>query len=46
MPGAELRLVDPRTGRRVAPGEEGEVLVKSPGLLLGYHGRPEETAAG
>ncbi|TXS21790.1 long-chain fatty acid--CoA ligase [Streptomyces sp. ms191] len=45
VPGAELRLVDPRTGRRVAPGEEGEVLVKSPGLLLGYHGRPEETAA-
>ncbi|WP_432752474.1 beta-ketoacyl synthase N-terminal-like domain-containing protein [Streptomyces sp. JL2001] len=45
VPGAELRLVAPRTGREVAPGEEGEVLVKSPGLLLGYHGRPEETAA-
>ncbi|WP_327373273.1 AMP-binding protein [Streptomyces sp. NBC_01216] len=45
VPGARLRLVDPRTGRDVPPGEEGEVLVDSPGLMAGYHGRPEETAA-
>nr|QAT18854.1 VemG [Streptomyces sp.] len=45
VPGAELRLVDPRTGLDVRSGDEGEVLVKSPGLLLGYHGRPDETAA-
>ncbi|MFE3761176.1 beta-ketoacyl synthase N-terminal-like domain-containing protein [Streptomyces sp. NPDC059104] len=45
VPGTELRLVDPRTGLDVRAGEEGEVLVKSPSLLLGYHGRPDETAA-
>ncbi|GLX40379.1 hypothetical protein Sros01_64520 [Streptomyces roseochromogenus] len=45
VPGCELRLVDPRTGLDVRTGDEGEVLVKSPSLLLGYHGRPDETAA-
>ncbi|MGW2086515.1 beta-ketoacyl synthase N-terminal-like domain-containing protein [Streptomyces sp. NPDC001880] len=45
VPGSELRLVDPRTGLDVRTGDEGEVFVKSPSLLLGYHGRPDETAA-
>ncbi|MGC4950353.1 beta-ketoacyl synthase N-terminal-like domain-containing protein [Streptomyces sp. DT224] len=45
VPGTTLRLVDPRTGLDVRTGDEGEVLVRSPGLLLRYHGRPEETAA-
>ncbi|MFC9388788.1 beta-ketoacyl synthase N-terminal-like domain-containing protein [Streptomyces venezuelae] len=45
VPGSELRLVDPRTGRDARTGDEGEVLVRSPGLLLRYHDRPEETAA-
>ncbi|MEU1213286.1 beta-ketoacyl synthase N-terminal-like domain-containing protein [Streptomyces sp. NPDC005791] len=45
VPGSRLRLVDPGTGLDVRTGDEGEVLVRSPGLLLGYHGRPEETAA-
>ncbi|MGQ4488514.1 beta-ketoacyl synthase N-terminal-like domain-containing protein [Streptomyces sp. SAS_281] len=45
VPGTTLRLADPRTGLDVRPGDEGEVLVRSPSLLLGYHGRPEETAA-
>ncbi|MEV6834739.1 beta-ketoacyl synthase N-terminal-like domain-containing protein [Streptomyces sp. NPDC051133] len=44
VPGIELRLTDPRTGRDAAAGEEGEVLVKSPALMLGYHGLPEVTA--
>ncbi|MGW7463568.1 beta-ketoacyl synthase N-terminal-like domain-containing protein [Streptomyces xantholiticus] len=45
VPGTELRLADPRTGRTVQAGEEGEVLVRSPSLMTGYHNRPEETAA-
>ncbi|MFH8798195.1 beta-ketoacyl synthase N-terminal-like domain-containing protein [Streptomyces sp. NPDC017936] len=45
VPGGELRLVDPRTGLDVRDGDEGEVLVRSPSLMLGYHGRPQETAA-
>ncbi|MEU5214237.1 type I polyketide synthase [Streptomyces sp. NPDC020742] len=45
VPGLRLRLTDPRTGAEVAAGEEGEVWVDSPGTMLGYHNRPEATAA-
>ncbi len=47
-PGVELRLAT-ADGRRVAPGQgeaaEGEVLVRSPGLMKGYRDRPADTAA-
>jgi fatty-acyl-CoA synthase len=38
------RIVDPATGRECAVGEEGEVCVKGPSLMLGYYRRPEATA--
>jgi fatty-acyl-CoA synthase len=38
------RIVDPQTGRECAPGEEGEVCVRGPSLMLGYYKRPEATA--
>lgn len=41
-PGTELRLVDPTTG---AVAEEGEIQVRGPGVMLGYHRDPEATAA-
>ncbi|MCI4065609.1 AMP-binding protein [Micromonospora sp. R77] len=44
VPGLTLRLADPRTGDEVPAGGEGEVWVDSPAVMLGYHGRPEETA--
>ncbi len=39
----EFRLV--AGGRDVAPGEEGELWVRGPQVMQGYHNRPEATAA-
>ncbi|WP_207840058.1 class I adenylate-forming enzyme family protein [Williamsia soli] len=35
----ELKVIDPETGLTVASGEEGELCVRGPGLMLGYYGR-------
>ncbi|GHC44072.1 type I polyketide synthase [Streptomyces cinnamoneus] len=43
VPGVEVRLTDP-SGDDVAEGDEGEIRVRGPNLMLGYHGRPDETA--
>lgn len=40
----EMRIVD-ATGDDVAPGEQGEVVYRSPQLCEGYWDKPEETAA-
>jgi acyl-CoA synthetase (AMP-forming)/AMP-acid ligase II len=42
--GHDLRLLD-ENGREAAPGEAGEVVGNSPGMMLGYHGRPDLTRA-
>ncbi len=44
IPGTEVRVADP-AGRPVAVGEVGEILVRGPGVMLGYWERPETTAA-
>jgi len=41
----ECRVVDVETGLDVAPGADGEILVRGPQVMLGYLGRPEETRA-
>ncbi len=43
LPGVELRVVD-EAGDPVDPGTVGGVEVRSPGVMLGYHGRPDATA--
>jgi fatty-acyl-CoA synthase len=36
LPGNELRIVDPATGRRRGPGEEGELALRGPTLMEHY----------
>lgn len=43
LPGLATRIVD-LDGRDVAPGAEGELIVRGPNVMLGYHGNPEATA--
>ena len=52
IPGVEMKLIDPEPGvRRDLPvgegGDEdvvGEIAIKGPNIMKGYHGRPDETA--
>ena len=44
IPGTLLRIVDD-AGLPVAPGEPGEIQVRSPHVMAGYLNRPDETAA-
>ncbi|MEU6180133.1 type I polyketide synthase [Streptomyces coeruleorubidus] len=45
VPGIDVRVVDPRSGEDVPDGAEGEVWVRGPSLMTGYHEQPEATAA-
>ncbi|NGO41068.1 type I polyketide synthase [Streptomyces ureilyticus] len=45
VPGVDVRVVDPGTGNDVRDGAEGEIWVRGPGLMSGYHNQPEATAA-
>jgi long-chain acyl-CoA synthetase len=40
----DAKIVDVETGtKELAPGEEGELIIKGPQVMLGYWQRPEET---
>ncbi|MET8166341.1 AMP-binding protein [Streptomyces sp. NPDC005329] len=43
FPGQEIRIID-ADGGEVAPGTDGEVIVRGPNVMRGYLGRPDETA--
>jgi len=40
--GSDIRLIDD-AGIEAAPGEAGEVVGHSPGMMTGYHGQPDKT---
>jgi len=44
MHDVELRVVDPVTGADLPTGEPGELLCRTYTMMLGYYGKPEETA--
>jgi fatty-acyl-CoA synthase len=45
LPGIDMDLIVPATGRSAAPGEVGEIVVSSPSMMSGYWRDPEATAA-
>ena len=45
LPGLAVRIVDPATGCDLDPGGEGELIVRGPNVMPGYHNKPEETGA-
>ena len=45
LPGAEARVVDCASGLDVGLGRPGEMLIRTPGAMRGYHRNAEATAA-
>lgn len=45
VPGLAVRIVSPADGGDVPLGEEGELIVRGPNVMPGYHNKPAETAA-
>jgi long-chain acyl-CoA synthetase len=45
VPGLAVRIVDPASLEDVGFGEQGELIVRGPNLMQGYHNKPAETAA-
>ncbi|HEU4361817.1 MAG TPA: class I adenylate-forming enzyme family protein [Mycobacterium sp.] len=44
VPGCAVRIVDPHTGQDVPYGVDGELIVRGPQLMRGYHQQPQATA--
>src|SRR4051812_740239 len=43
LPGYKLRVLDDDTGEDVRIGQVGELVVKGPGVMKGYHGKDDAT---
>jgi fatty-acyl-CoA synthase len=45
LPGIEVKMVDPASGRILGDNEQGELCTRGHGVMLGYYKMPEATAA-
>ena len=46
LPDTVIEILDVESGtHRLGPGEQGEIRVRGPQIMSGYHNRPEENAA-
>ncbi len=43
IPGNEIRILDPESGKPVPVGEPGEIVLRSAGVFKGYWNKPEAT---
>jgi fatty-acyl-CoA synthase len=44
LPGLEVKLVDPTSGKTLGDDEQGELCMRGHGVMLGYYNMPEQTA--
>ena len=40
----EVKIIEVETGKELGPNERGEILLRSPTVMMGYLGRPQATA--
>jgi len=45
VPNTECRIVDIATGQDLGPGHDGELWIRGPQVMKGYHDNPDATAA-
>ena len=45
LPGVEVKIVDPATGKTLGDNEQGELCARGHGVMIGYYNNPEATAA-
>ena len=44
LPDTDVKLIDPETGISPKVGEPGEIVIRGPQIMRGYHNQPAETA--
>jgi fatty-acyl-CoA synthase len=45
LPGVEVKVIDPATGKTLGDNEQGELCTRGHVVMIGYYGNPDATAA-